>query len=212
MTLLTWHGSTLAVLAVLGTSACGGTIPSICEQGNLSSCRARCNAGSGESCAIAAAAGAGVHAKESTELFLKGCLRSYAPACYAAGLSFLLREKPSPTMAARAFEAGCHLGHNDSCAMRAAVLEEKGQMPEAEAFAVFTKTCMASSAVGCSMAGDHFLTGRGVAADPPQGLRLLREACEHGEPTACVARPQAPEPTPSSPATGPSAGDAGAPP
>jgi TPR repeat protein len=196
----------LAIVALLGTSACGGSIPPVCEQGSVSSCSSACAAGSAESCAIAGAEAARVNAKESTELFLKGCLHSYAPACYAAGLSFLLRPKPSPTMASRAFEAGCHLGHADSCAMRAAVLEDKGQMPEAEAFAVFSKTCMESSAVGCSMAGDHFLTGRGVAADQPQGLRLLREACEHGEPTACIARPQAPKP---SPATEPGAGDAG---
>ncbi|MBX3190207.1 MAG: sel1 repeat family protein [Labilithrix sp.] len=183
----------LASLAVL-FAACGGGNLGRCTQSNLRACHARCEAGHGDACAIAAYIKADDEEAgeksaddqpKAAEYFLKSCLHRHAVGCYGAGLTFILRPTPNLEMAARSFEAGCALGHLDSCAMRSASHEmAHNENPEA-AFAEYDRTCAAGSAVGCSLAGDRLVAGRNMARDEALGARFLARACDLGESSAC---------------------------
>jgi TPR repeat protein len=177
----------VVVVAALfaGAVACEATTAARCTHTNLQACQSRCESGHGESCAIAATISDPQDKQRAAAYFLKSCLHGYAAGCYGAGLGFTLRSPASLEMAARSFEAGCQLGHMDSCAMRSAVHEMvQNENPQA-AFVEYDRTCAAGSAVGCSLAGDRLVAGRNMAADEALGMRFLSRACELGESTAC---------------------------
>lgn len=185
--------------ALIGVAAfvftgCESTPREPCTAVDLSTCRQRCYAKDGESCAIAGAVFVETDGKKATDFFLKGCLHGHAKSCYAAGLSLMLRNPPSTEMAARSFEAGCQLSHPDSCAMRTALIEASHGGPAEGVVAEYDRACSRGSAVGCTLAGTHYLAGQGVPPDAALGAQFLNRACELGEATACkrVETPPAP--------------------
>jgi TPR repeat protein len=54
--------------------------------------------------------------------------------------------------------------------------------------------CKLANARGCEYAGNRYLKGEGVTADPAKGKQLLQRACEHGTKSACRSDGATPAP------------------